>query len=119
MTDQVSQPPEMSPQGYWQIATTLASEAEALQLAQAIVERRLAACVQVVGPITSVYRWQGAMETSREWQCLIKTPAACYDELASTILELHAYDVPELIATEIVAGSPTYLAWIAQETRAE
>lgn len=101
---------------YLQVATTLASEEEALRLAQAMVERRLAACVQIVGPVTSVYRWQGKIETSREWQCLLKTSAACYTELAQAMAELHPYEVPELIASEIVAGSPAYLAWIAQET---
>lgn len=102
---------------YLQVATTLASEEEALRLAQAIIERRLAACVQIVGPVTGVYRWQGTVETSREWQCLMKTSGACYAELASAIAELHPYEVPELIATEIIAGSPAYLAWVAQETK--
>ncbi len=102
---------------YLQVATTLASEAEALSLAQAIIERRLAACVQVVGPVTSVYRWQDTIETSREWQCVMKTIGMRYAELAQAIAELHPYEVPELIATEIVAGSPAYLAWIAQETK--
>jgi periplasmic divalent cation tolerance protein len=117
MTADLPPQSDLSKCSYLQVATTLASEEEALRLAQAIIEQHLAACVQVVGPVTSVYRWRGAVETSREWQCVMKTSGACYAELAQAIAELHPYEVPELIATEIVAGSPAYLAWITQETK--
>jgi periplasmic divalent cation tolerance protein len=112
-----SSPSEPSQAGYLQVVTTLASEAEALRLAEAIVARQLAACVLVVGPVSSVYRWQGVVETSREWQCEMKTRGALYAELVQALAELHPYELPELIATEIVAGSPAYLAWIEQETK--
>lgn len=105
-----------APTTYWQVITTLPSEAEALELARAIIEQRDGACAQIVGPITSVYRWQGVVETSREWQCAIKTTADRYQSLAALIAARHPYDTPELIATPIVAGSPAYLSWISQET---
>jgi periplasmic divalent cation tolerance protein len=97
---------------YLQVLTTAGSEAEAETIASALVERRLAACVQVAGPVASTYRWQGAAETAREWQCLVKTTAGRYEEVEAAIRELHSYDEPEIVATPIVAGSAGYLRWI-------
>ena len=98
-----------------QVLTTAGSEEEAGRIAALLVERRLAACVQIVGPIVSRYRWQGAIEEEREWQCLAKTTAAAYETVEASIREAHSYDEPEIVATPIVAGSPGYLAWIADE----
>lgn len=95
-----------------QVLTTTGSEEEAARIAASLVERRLAACVQVVGPVVSRYRWQGEVEEEREWQCLVKTSRAAYPAIETAIRELHSYDEPEIIATPIVAGSPGYLAWI-------
>jgi periplasmic divalent cation tolerance protein len=95
-----------------QVLTTAGSEEEAGRIASLLVERRLAACVQVVGPITSRYRWQGAVEEEREWQCLAKTTQAAYAAVEAVIREVHSYDEPEIIATSILAGSAGYLAWI-------
>lgn len=95
-----------------QVLTTAGSEQEAEALATALVERRLAACVQVIGPVASTYRWQGEVERAREWQCLAKTRADRYPEVEAAIRELHSYDEPEIVATPIVAGSPGYLRWI-------
>lgn len=95
-----------------QVLTTAGSEEEAGRIAAALVERRLAACVQVVGPIVSRYRWQGEIEEEREWQCLAKTTRAAYEAVEAAIRELHSYEEPEIVATEIVAGSAGYLAWI-------
>lgn len=97
---------------YVQVMTTAGSEEEAGRIASLLVERRLAACVQVVGPIVSRYRWQGEVEEEREWQCLAKTTRAAYEALEAAIREVHSYDEPEIIATPIVAGSAGYLAWI-------
>jgi periplasmic divalent cation tolerance protein len=97
-----------------QVTTAAGSEEEAERIGAALVERRLAACVQVIGPISSRYRWQGAVETAREWMCVAKTNAARYAELEAAIRELHSYDEPEIVATPIVAGSPGYLEWISQ-----
>ena len=97
-----------------QVLTTAGSEQEAGRIATLLVERRLAACAQVVGPILSRYRWQGAVEEEREWQCLAKTTRAAYGAVEAAIRELHSYDEPEIIATPIVAGSAGYLDWIAE-----
>jgi periplasmic divalent cation tolerance protein len=97
---------------YLQVTTAAGSEEEAERIGAVLVERRLAACVQVIGPISSRYRWQGAVEEAREWMCVAKTSAARYAEVEAAIRDLHSYDEPEIIATPIVAGSPSYLTWI-------
>jgi periplasmic divalent cation tolerance protein len=99
-----------------QIATTLGSEAAAAGLAARLVEERLAACVQVVGPIRSTYRWQGAVEKATEWLCLAKTSTDRLDGAMKRIRGLHPYERPEIVATPIVAGDPDYLAWIHSAT---
>lgn len=98
------------------VLTTTGSEAEAERIAAALVERRLAACVQVLGPIHSRYRWQDEVEQAEEWRCEAKTTAALYPRVEAAIRELHSYDEPEIVAVPIVAGSPGYLAWIDAET---
>lgn len=99
---------------YLQVLTTAGSEKEAERIGAALVERRLAACVQVLGPISSRYRWQGKIETAREWTCLAKTEASRYPDLEAAIRELHSYEEPEIVATPIVAGSQGYLDWIGE-----
>ncbi|GGY84412.1 divalent-cation tolerance protein CutA [Streptomyces nitrosporeus] len=98
------------------VLTTTDSEEKARTLARGVVEARLAACAQVSGPVTSVYRWQDAVETGQEWQVLFKTTALRYDELEAHLLLAHDYDTPEIIATPVVRGSSRYLAWVAAET---
>ncbi len=95
-----------------QVMTAAGSEEEAERVAAALVERRLAACVQVVGPVRSTYRWQGSVESAREWLCLAKTTAERYPEVEAAIRELHSYEEPEIVAIPIVAGSTGYLAWV-------
>jgi len=102
---------------YLQVLTTTATKQDAERIATELVAERLAACVQVVGPITSVYRWQGEMENSQEWLCLAKTTRQRYEAVEIAIRRLHPYDVPEVIATPIVAGSAAYLDWVADELR--
>ncbi len=99
---------------YLQVLTTIDSEAAAERLGEALVERRLAACVQVIGPISSRYHWQGKVERSTEWMCVAKTEAARYPELEAAIHELHSYEEPEVVATPIVAGSAGYLKWVSR-----
>jgi periplasmic divalent cation tolerance protein len=99
---------------YLQVLTTIDSEEAAERLGEALVERRLAACVQVIGPISSRYRWQGKIERSTEWMCVAKTEATRYAELETAIRELHSYEEPEVVATPIVAGSPGYLRWVSR-----
>lgn len=102
---------------YLQVLTTVANRGDADRIARALTERRLAACVQVVGPISSTYWWKGSLETVEEYICIIKTRAALYSELENAIKALHPYETPEIIATEIVAGSKAYLEWLDGETR--
>lgn len=99
------------------VLTTLPDRASAEALAAHLVEARLAACVSVQAPCRSLYRWQGAVEAAEEVPLLIKTTAVRYDALAAAIGERHPYELPELIALPITAGSAAYLAWIAGETR--
>jgi periplasmic divalent cation tolerance protein len=100
---------------YLQISTAVGSVEEAKRMAAALVERRLAGCVQIVGPVQSVYRWQGAVERAEEWLCLVKTTRARYAAVEAAIRELHSYQCPEVIATPIVAGSAEYLAWLGEQ----
>lgn len=97
---------------YLQVQTTAGSEEEAERISTALIERRLAACVQVLGPISSRYRWQGEVELESEWICLAKTTTERYPELEAAVRELHSYEEPEIVATAIVAGSAGYLDWI-------
>jgi periplasmic divalent cation tolerance protein len=95
------------------VLTTTPNRDEADRIAAALVERQLAACVQIVGPIGSVYRWKGQVEQSQEWLCLIKTDEPHYEELEAAIHDLHSYDVPEVVALPIAGGSAPYLDWLA------
>jgi periplasmic divalent cation tolerance protein len=102
---------------YVQVQTTTDSRAEAMELARAAVEARLAACGQVVGPVASTYWWNDELERAEEWLVFFKLPADRYHELAAFLAQQHTYDEPEIIATPIVAGSATYLSWLQDETR--
>jgi periplasmic divalent cation tolerance protein len=102
---------------YLQVQTTTDSRAEAMELARAAVEARLAACGQVAGPVASEYWWNDEIERAEEWFVFFKLPADRYDELAAFLAQRHSYDEPEIVATPIVAGSPSFLSWIRDETR--
>jgi periplasmic divalent cation tolerance protein len=104
---------------YFQVSTAVPTRDEADRLAAALVERRLAGCVQIVGPVLSIYRWQGAVERAEEWLCLIKFAADQYPAVEDAVRKLHSYECPEIIATPIVAGSEGYLAWLGEQTRQE
>lgn len=99
---------------YVQVLTTAGSREEAERISEALVEGRLAACVQVVGPVASRYRWQGEVERADEWQCLAKTTAALYPRVEEAIRAVHSYEEPEIVATPIIAGSAGYLEWIGE-----
>jgi len=100
---------------FLQVTTTTAQEADARQIATVLVERRLAACVQILGPVHSVYRWQGNVEQAVEWLCKVKTERRLFTAVAETICELHTYECPEVVATPIVDGSAKYLAWLGEQ----
>jgi periplasmic divalent cation tolerance protein len=101
---------------YLQVQTTTDSRAEAIDLARAAVEARLAACAQVTGPVASTYWWDEGLERAEEWLLLLKLPADKFAELAAFLTERHSYDEPEIVAVPIVAGSATFLNWISEET---
>ncbi|MET9252916.1 divalent-cation tolerance protein CutA [Streptomyces sp. NPDC003717] len=97
--------------------TTVDDEARATALARGAVEARLAACAHIDAPLTAVYRWQGAVETAREWRVSYKTTTARLPDLAAFVAREHPYDVPEWITLPVTGGSEAYLAWVAEETR--
>jgi periplasmic divalent cation tolerance protein len=103
--------------GHLQVQTTTDNRVEAMELARAAVEARLAACGQVVGPVASTYWWGDEIERAEEWLVVFKLPADCYEALAEFLAERHSYDEPEIVATPFVAGSPSFLAWVTDETR--
>ena len=103
---------------YLQVQTTTDSRPEAMDLARAAVESRLAACAQVAGPMTTTYWWDDSIERVEEWLVMLKLPADRYDELAALLIERHSDDEPEIVAVPILRGSPGYLNWITEETRA-
>ncbi len=99
------------------VLTTAGSAEEARRLANALVERRLAACVNIVPQIESVYRWEGAVQQSAEWLLVIKTTGEAFARVRDAIKELHSYELPECIAVAIDEGTPEYLRWIGDEAR--
>ncbi|MGD0381138.1 MAG: divalent-cation tolerance protein CutA [Acidimicrobiales bacterium] len=101
---------------HYQVTTTTSTEDDATALAQLCVERRLAACGQVSGPITSVYWWDGQLQRAQEWRCTLKTSAQALGPLKAALREAHGYTTPEIVATGIEDGDADYLAWIDAET---
>lgn len=95
-----------------QVMTTTGTRENARQIARAVVEKRLAACAQVIGPIESTYWWEGRVETAEEWLCLIKSRRDVYPTLEQAIREVHPYAVPEILAIPVVGGSKAYLDWL-------
>lgn len=97
-----------------QVTTTLPDRESANRLGGRLVEERLAACAQVVGPVSSVYRWEGEVETAAEWYCYLKTTAARVPALLSRIREMHPYETPEIVALPVAEGDAGYLRWIEE-----
>jgi periplasmic divalent cation tolerance protein len=102
-------------ESYIQITTTTDKKEVAERIAFRLVEEKIAACVQIVGPITSIYRWKGTIERAEEWQCIIKSREDLYQDIEHAIKSVHPYEVPEIIAIPIVAGSGEYLEWLRGE----
>ena len=96
------------------VLTTVASGTDAVGLARTLVEERLAACVNILPPMTSVYRWQGRIEEEQEQQMLIKTTAERLPALEDRLRQLHPYDVPEFLVLRVAGGSDPYLNWVRQ-----
>lgn len=98
------------------VITNLPERAAAERLADALIARRLAACINILAPCRSVYRWQGAVQHEEEHPVLIKTTRAAYAELEAQIRAHHPYELPEIVAVPIERGLPAYLDWVAAET---
>jgi periplasmic divalent cation tolerance protein len=96
------------------VLTTAGSQDEAREIARALVDRRLAACVNIVALVESVYRWQGKVENAQEWLLIIKTTVQAFSKVREAICELHSYDLPECVLLSIEDGSKAYLDWIAE-----
>ena len=99
------------------VFSTAGSEAEASGIARALVERQLAACVNVVPGVTSIYRWQGTVQTDTEWLLIVKTRRERFEEVGAAIRALHAYEVPEIVMLDIADGDAAYLAWLDESLR--
>ena len=95
---------------------TAPGEEEAAGLARTLVEEKLAACVNMVSNVRSIYSWQGRIEDDKELLMIVKTQRHLFDRLAAKVREIHSYDVPEIIALPIVEGSPDYLRWLQDST---
>jgi periplasmic divalent cation tolerance protein len=98
------------------VLVTCGSEEEALKIANALVEDHLAACVNLVSPIRSIYRWEGKIWDEKEWLLIIKTQKQRFEPLEKKVKSLHSYSVPEIISLPIREGSSAYLKWIGENT---
>lgn len=101
------------------VLSTAGSEHEADNIAYSLLERRQAACVNIVPKIASIYRWEGKIERSEEWLLLIKTTRDAFEQVRQTIQELHSYEVPECISLPIENGSTSYLEWLGESVGVE
>ncbi|RLE69516.1 MAG: divalent-cation tolerance protein CutA [Thermoprotei archaeon] len=97
---------------YIQVFTTIDSKVRAETLAKTLLEKRIAGCIQIIGPITSIYWWNNKIEREKEWILLIKSREKNYKEIERTIKEIHPYQIPEIIAVPIISGSRNYLNWL-------
>lgn len=102
---------------YIQIFTTTAKKIEAEKIAKVLVGQKLSACVQIIGPLTSVYKWRGKLKKSKEWLCIIKTRQNHYKEIEITIKKIHPYELPEIISTPVIGGSKEYLNWLNSQLK--
>ncbi|NVM01132.1 MAG: divalent-cation tolerance protein CutA [Candidatus Helarchaeota archaeon] len=102
-------------ENYIQVFCTTEKKEEAKKIAKSLVNKRLAACVQIIGPILSTYWWKENVETSEEWLCLIKSKKSLFEKLEKSIKEVHSYKTPEIIALPFIDGSKDYLKWLDNE----
>ena len=95
-----------------QVFTTTANKEDARKIARDLIEKKLVACAQIIGPIMSTYRWKGKIEEEEEWLCLLKSRYDQYEKLERRIKSIHPYEVPEILALSVVKGSQSYLEWL-------
>ena len=99
------------------VLVTCGSEEEATKIANSLVGESLAACVNIISPVRSIYRWEGKIWDEKEWVLIIKTQKKRFEELERKVKSLHSYSVPEIIALPIVEGSESYLEWLEETTQ--
>ena len=99
------------------VLVTCGSEEEAVKIAHSLVEERLAACVNFISPVRSIYRWEGKIWDEKEWLLIIKTQKDRFEDLEKKVKSLHSYSVPEIVSLPIVEGSSSYLDWISENTK--
>ncbi len=104
---------------YIQILTTIDDKNIAKKIASALLDKKMASCIQISGPITSNYSWEDKLESTEEYMCIIKTRHNLYREIERLIIEMHPYEVPEIISTQILDGNKTYLDWMDNVIREE
>lgn len=102
-----------------QVVTTCATQDEAQRIGEALVAARLAACVQIHSPITSIYRWHGQVERSEEWLLVVKTVQQRFDHVAAAIRQQHSYQAPQIIGIPIVEGTEDYVTWLREQVTSE
>ena len=98
------------------VLVTTGSEEQAVSIARVLVSERLVACVNIVGPVRSIYRWRDGVEDDREYLLIAKTRATLYIKLEKRVHELHTYEVPEVLALNVDRGSPPYVKWVLEST---
>jgi len=99
-------------ESYIQVITTTEKRQDAEKIAGILVDGKLAGCVQIVGPMTSIYRWKGQVETAEEWQCIIKSRHELYGNIEKAIKSVHPYEVPEIIAVPLLKINRDYQEWL-------
>lgn len=103
---------------YIQVITTVEHRIDAEKIVKSLLEKRLAACAQIIGPMTSYFHWQGKLDSAQEYLCLIKSRNDLFGELEAEIKNIHPYEVPEILTTQITKGGSDYLNWLAAELKA-
>lgn len=104
---------------YIQVFMTVDKKDAAEKIAATLVEKRLAGCVQIVGPVSSCFQWQGKLELAQEYLCIIKSRQDLFEALEKIVVQMHPYEVPELLAMPVTAGSKGYLHWLEKELEPE
>lgn len=102
---------------YIQIVTSVETKNDSEAIADKLLSMHLAACIQIVGPVTSRYWWQGKIETASEYQCIIKSRRDLFNKIEKIITEIHPYDVPEILAFPVCEGNKPYLTWMDEELK--
>ena len=102
---------------FYQTITAIDTKEQAIKIAKTLVEEKLASCVQIIGPITSIYKWKGKIEEENEFLLLIKTTSSCYKQLEKRIKEIHPYELPEIMAIEAVDFLEEFGKWIIENTK--